>query len=128
MRSVSLSLLNVWTIVVFAVVSSIYAVTAKLNPVVIVPGLGGSAMEAKLSGQSKRFRDCRTNSSWYTIWFSESQALARYDCFLRNIKLYRSKNAASSGDNDGFESLGKIATSGITETVIYDVKQPVSIA
>ena len=67
MRSVSLSLLNVWTIVVFAVVSSIYAVTAKLNPVVIVPGLGGSAMEAKLSGQSKRFRDCRTNSSWYSM-------------------------------------------------------------
>jgi len=36
--------------------------------------------------------------------------------------------AGSSADGDGFESLGRIATSGITETVIYEVKQLVSIA
>merc|ERR1711916_333451 len=31
--------------------------------------------------------DCATTSDWYTLWFSETQVLTRYECFLSNIML-----------------------------------------
>ena len=55
-------------------------------PLVIVPGLGGSVLEAKLHDRPK-YRDCSTESDWYTIWASLVQGIARYDCFVQDLSL-----------------------------------------
>ena len=69
-------------LVVAAVVSGAVAVQQKLPanvvpPVVIVPGLGGSVLEAKLHNRPPS-RDCATESDWYTIWASIVQGVTRY--------------------------------------------------
>ena len=61
-------------------------VEAAPPPIVLVPGLGGSVLEAKLH-RVPPYRDCATDSDWYTIWASLTQALARYDCMNRVLEL-----------------------------------------
>lgn len=67
-------------------------------PVIFVPGLGGSVLEARLESRSS-YRDCKTNSDWYTVWFSETQVLTRYACFLQNIKLHLASNGSIVSDD-----------------------------
>lgn len=66
-----------------------------VNPVVIVPGLGGSVLEATLTNKPE-FRDCKTNSDWYTIWVSESQMLFRFDCWESVFSLQISNDSLSN--------------------------------
>lgn len=71
-----------------AVLCSLAPVTASVkNPIVVVPGLGGSVLEARLHHVPK-YRDCETKSDWYTIWASVVQGVTRYDCFIKDFSLY----------------------------------------
>ena len=63
---------------------------AKLAPIVFVPGLGGSVLEAKLGNRSKH-RDCAKNADWYTLWFSELQVLTRVSCSLLGAAIIASR-------------------------------------
>jgi lysophospholipase-3 len=67
-------------------------VSSHRNPLVIIPGLGGSVLEAKLHHRP-RARDCSRNSDWYTIWASIVQGATRYDCFRDNLQLYTNKSS-----------------------------------
>ena len=75
-----------------------------LNPVVIVPGLGGSVLRATLQGRP-RTRDCRTDSEEYTIFVQEKQ-LFRFSCFIENLALHPDPSAPSTsvsfGDGGAF--------------------------
>ena len=55
---------------------SLAAAPKNLAPIVFVPGLGGSVLEAQLNNRSKH-RDCAQKADWYTLWFSEVQVLTR---------------------------------------------------
>ena len=58
-----------------------------VQPIVIVPGLGGSVLEASISNRS-RYRDCATDSQdYFTLWFSQTQVAWRFDCFLAGISM-----------------------------------------
>ena len=69
-----------------------HSVSSHRNPLVIIPGLGGSVLEAKLHHRP-RARDCSRNSDWYTIWASIVQGATRYDCFRDNLQLYTNKSS-----------------------------------
>lgn len=71
-------------------------VAAHPAPVVVVPGLGGSVLEARLHNRPPG-RDCatQTHKQWYTIWASVVQGVARYDCFKSNLQVY--ENASRPG-------------------------------
>jgi len=60
--------------------------SAIVQPIILVPGLGGSVLEARLSGRSP-YRDCQTTADWYTVWFSESQVAFRFACWLDTVTL-----------------------------------------
>ena len=68
------------------------------NPVVVVPGLGGSVLEAKLENRPPG-RDCQQNSDWYTIWASVVQGAFRYDCFRDNLQLYLNSSTLTGLSN-----------------------------
>ena len=58
------------------------------KPVVIIPGLGGSQLEAKLDKPSVNHFYCSRTSDWYTIWFSITQLIPPFvNCWADNIKL-----------------------------------------
>jgi len=70
----------------------VHSISSHRAPLVIVPGLGGSVLEAKLHNRPAA-RDCSRNSHWYTIWASVVQGVARYDCFQDNLQLYTNKSS-----------------------------------
>jgi len=74
----------------------VHSVSSHPAPLVIVPGLGGSVLEAKLHNRPKA-RDCSSNSLWYTIWASVVQGVTRYACFRDNLQLYLNKSSKYSG-------------------------------
>ena len=82
----------VFLVILILVVSHVYSVSSHRNPLVIIPGLGGSVLEAKLHHRP-RARDCSRNSDWYTIWASIVQGATRYDCFQDNLQLYTNKSS-----------------------------------
>lgn len=59
---------------------------SSLQPIVIVPGLGGSVLEANIT-DAPPLRDCASTSDWYTLWFSVVQIMTRLTCFMRNMML-----------------------------------------
>lgn len=61
-------------------------VVHAVQPIVIVPGLGGSVLEANINNRSA-YRDCQTDSDWFTIWVAQSQIAFRFACFLDGIVL-----------------------------------------
>ena len=79
-------------ILIILVLSHVHSVSSHRNPLVIIPGLGGSVLEAKLHHRP-RARDCSRNSDWYTIWASIVQGATRYDCFRDNLQLYTNKSS-----------------------------------
>ena len=66
------------------------AVAPHRAPVVIVPGLGGSTLEARLHRRPDKGGFCETDSEgkWFTIWASLVQGAMRYGCFDENLQLH----------------------------------------
>ena len=92
---------------------------STFNPVIIVPGTGGSRIEAKLDKPSTKHFYCSKKSDWYTLWLSVTQLLPpAINCWVDNIKLlwdsttglYRNNDGVTTrvpgwGSTDGFEYL-----------------------
>lgn len=73
-----------------------------IAPIIFVPGLGGSVLEARLHNRSKH-RDCASEADWFSLWFSEVQVLTRYDCFIDNVALSYDASTGSVKGPEGVE-------------------------
>jgi len=60
-----------------------------LKPVVIVPGIGGSRLEAKLERNTTTHYWCyRKTANWFTLWLNVEELLPlAKDCWVDNIRL-----------------------------------------
>ena len=64
----------------------ISSVCAANPPVILLNGLGGAALEAKLERTSVVKRICSKKSDWFTLWLSVEELLPDVvDCFTDNI-------------------------------------------
>ena len=80
-----------------------YAIGFK--PVVIIPGLGGSQLEAKLDKPSVNHFYCSRRSDWYTIWFSITQLIPPFvNCWADNIKLLWDPSTNKYSNNHGIST------------------------
>lgn len=60
----------------------------KLSPIVIIPGLTGSQLQAKLNINNPANIFCDKKADWYTIWLNFEELLPYViDCFISNTKL-----------------------------------------
>ena len=71
---------------------TIFAIVSKssiaFKPVVIIPGTGGSQLEAKLDKPSVNHFYCSRTSDWYTLWLSLPQLFPpAINCWVDNIML-----------------------------------------
>jgi len=55
-----------------------------LNPVVLLPGLGGSSMNARLHKNSSKSWVCFENLDWFRIWFAIEELLVQ-PCWMDNL-------------------------------------------
>ena len=59
-----------------------------LHPVILLPGDGGSQMEAKLNKTNTVHYICDKHSDWFTLWLNLEQLIPEVvDCWVDNVKL-----------------------------------------
>lgn len=79
------------------------AVSSCLSPVLIIPGDGGNALEAKLSDRKNTPHFyCSKNSDWYRIWLDVkllSPGVA--DCWCENMKVSYDPATNKYSNNQG---------------------------
>eukprot|EP00696_Hemimastix_kukwesjijk_P019821 gnl/Hemi2/9209_TR3204_c0_g1_i1.p1 gnl/Hemi2/9209_TR3204_c0_g1~~gnl/Hemi2/9209_TR3204_c0_g1_i1.p1 ORF type:complete len:453 (-),score=115.34 gnl/Hemi2/9209_TR3204_c0_g1_i1:774-2132(-) len=57
-----------------------------LQPVILMPGLGGSALENKLVNDDVPFWYCSRNSDWERVWLALENIVVQ-DCWIHNLNL-----------------------------------------
>ena len=82
----------------------------------IVPGDGGSQIEAKLNKTEHVHWFCKTKSDWYTLWLAADLLLPDViDCWTDNMRLKYDPETHTTRNNDGVET--RIPGFGNTSTV-----------
>lgn len=94
------------------------AATAAKPPVIIVPGLEGSQLEAKLDKKETVSPFCAKKSDWFRLWMNVPDILFKSKCWVDNVRLaYNQKNNSIFnapgvetrvpywGSTEGFEEL-----------------------
>ncbi|KAI6652775.1 Group XV phospholipase A2-like [Oopsacas minuta] len=65
----------------------------RLSPIVVMPGLAGSQLEAKLTKNSSPHYFCYKHLDWFTIWLNVEEFLPYIvDCFAENMMLRFDRN------------------------------------
>jgi len=63
--------------------------TTSVEPILIIPGLLASSLEAKLQGNKPPHFYCKTNSDWFLIWVDQNQLIPGVvDCLVHNLELH----------------------------------------
>ena len=75
---------------------------ATRSPLIILPGDGASALEAKLDKETKSHFYCAKTSDWYRLWADATQlAPGVVDCWAENIQLAYDVDADAVADAPG---------------------------
>ncbi|KAB0798285.1 hypothetical protein PPYR_09278 [Photinus pyralis] len=90
-----------------------------LNPVVFIPGDGGSQLEAKLNKSAVVHYLCqKTTSSYFNIWLNlELLTPVIIDCWIDNVKLKYDNVTRKTSNMDGVDI--RVTGFGNTESVEY---------
>lgn len=89
-----------------------------LHPVVIIPGLEGSQLHARLQKTHSRHFYCAKKSNWFTLWLNPALLAPKViDCFIDNMMLDVHPITNRSVDREGVEI--RIPGFGGTETVEF---------
>jgi len=92
--------------------------TSLLHPILIVPGDGGSQIEARLNRSKSVHWWCANNADWYDLWLNIEQMVpVAVDCWEENIKLQYNFADHSTSNSDGVET--RIPGFGTTFPVEY---------
>uniref|UniRef100_A0A8D9FCK2 Group XV phospholipase A2 n=1 Tax=Cacopsylla melanoneura TaxID=428564 RepID=A0A8D9FCK2_9HEMI len=75
----------------------------QLNPVIFVPGDGGSRVEAKLNKSSTVHYICdKTTSDWFTLWLNLELLVPEViDCFIDNLRLLYNNVTRTTSNSPG---------------------------
>lgn len=92
------------------------ATPPQLHPIVLVPGDGGSQVEAKLNKTQRVHFICSYTSDWFDLWLNLEQMVPEIvDCWVDNMKLKYNNKTRRTYDNDGVQT--RIPGFGNTTTV-----------
>lgn len=77
---------------------------AKYNPVIFIPGDGGSQIEARLNKTYRIHYICAEQSDWYDLWLNiHLMGPVVIDCFYDNMKLHYNPKTRLTQNTDGVE-------------------------
>lgn len=89
-----------------------------IYPIVIVPGLSGSKIEAKLNKNETVSRVCAKKSDWFLIWFSLTEVSpVAIQCFFDNFRLVFNEQTNRTEDAPGVET--RVPDFGGTSAIEY---------
>lgn len=91
---------------------------ARLHPIILVPGDGGSQVEGRLNKTQTVHYICDKTSDWFTLWLNLEQLIPEVvDCWVDNMKMVYDNVTRKSSDNYGVQT--RIPGFGNTSTVEY---------
>lgn len=78
--------------------------SARYNPVLFIPGTGGSQLQAKLNKTSRVHHICELVSDWFNIWVNVHLLTpVIFDCFSDNLKLHYDSATRLTHNTDGVQ-------------------------
>lgn len=88
------------------------------NPVLFIPGDGGSQLEARLNKTRKVHYFCTSQSDWFDVWLNVHLLVPGViDCLLDNMMLYYNKTTRTTQNSEGVEI--RATKFGSVESVAY---------
>ncbi|GAB1598021.1 group XV phospholipase A2-like [Argonauta hians] len=90
---------------------------SSLSPVILVPGDGGSQINAKLNKSESPMLCERITNYYYTLWLDISQISLGQKCFVDNMRLVYNNKTRKTSDSPGVSI--NIPGFGDTQTVEY---------
>lgn len=107
-------LLTAFNIFIFA---SLFTYSICLTPIVIVPGIGGSQIQAKLEKNATKYYWCyKRYENWFTLWLNIEELIPWFsECWVDNLKLVPSPTSGKMENTPGVytRNPGFGGTSGI---------------
>ncbi len=89
-----------------------------IYPVVLIPGLSGSKMEAKLDKKETVSRVCAKKSDWFLIWFSLTEVSpVVVKCFFDNFRLVFDETTNRTVNSPGVDT--RVPDFGGTSAIEY---------
>ena len=77
----------------------------RLHPVILVPGDGGSQIEARLNRSSTGHWWCSKTSDWYDLWLNINEMLTfMVDCWKENVALEYDPDTHTTSNIPGVET------------------------
>ena len=93
---------KIFVLLLFLFISIFGHLTHGFKPVIIIPGTGGSRLEARLNKPSVNHWYCSKTSDWYTLWLSVPSLLPpAINCWVDNIMLLWDSNTKLYSNNLG---------------------------
>lgn len=86
-------------------------------PIILVPGLSGSRIEAKLNKSEVVSLKCAKKSDWFLIWLSLTQILWAIQCFFDNFRLVFNEETGRTENPTGVET--RVPDFGGTSSIEY---------
>jgi lysophospholipase-3 len=78
--------------------------TTIVEPILILPGLFASYLQAKLTGTKPPHFYCRSNRDWYTLWMAPEQLVPGFiDCLVHNFELIYNENNNTFSNKTGVQ-------------------------
>lgn len=88
------------------------------HPVLLLPGLSASQMEAKLDKTTAPHFYCSKHSDWFRIWLAPSEFVPKVlDCFIDNFRLIFNEKTGRTENPPGVQT--RAPGFGQTETIEY---------
>lgn len=102
----------------FLILFSIFAALHAKTPFIIVPGDGGSQLQARINKTHVPHFWCERESSWFDLWLSVESLLPKaVECWADNIKLAYNSTTNKMGNSPGVDI--QVPHFGTTKGVSY---------
>lgn len=106
-------------VILFLLLLQCFFRTAQVpHPVLLIPGLGGSQMQARLHREESSHWFCQQTSDWYRIWMSMTSLMPyAVQCFADNFRLVYNKETGLTKNVPGVET--RVENFGNVTTMEY---------
>jgi len=87
-------------------------------PVLLVPGLSASQIDARLNKKTAPHSFCQTKTDWFTIWLNPTELLPGFiDCWVDNFRLVYNEATGRTENSPGVET--RVPGFGDVRTIEY---------